>query len=673
MAEKQRQGYEASPDRMLGRYSAINGGSKPPNFLQKLYDFLSLEPHPCPDIIYWASDSKQLVIAQPDRLAKEVLPKLFKHDKIASFGRQLNIYGFSRLFPGRQFKDSQGNISDASVWAHPTLNRFSTPSELLSIKRRAPPKLIRTRRLANGEIIRTKAGPGVIEKARQIKEAMNISKNRERSSSSSLWNKQTPAQTQHDHDEHSNVSNHPSMNIDDHGMKRNNTLLSDIAEYSENDTTGTTNDNGIQSSLDTTTTNTSGAIWPHVNINGSSIQSPARETSSLHLQRALPNPLLILGERPYSSCPASIHTSPTHRHTSLPFKSTYSPSQFNTLTSSINSSLNPGPGLGFGPGSGLMMKTYKPNLTIDTDAAASYGYTNSPLSTNAAYGQLQLPQVQPSAPMPNPPPRIAAPAAPIPPHLLQNRTRQDQFQAQDQHQSPNFSINTMPLSGITSSVMLENGNVGISNDTHNELSSSWDKIQYTWPKTCQTQPQPMIKPMIIGNGNGTIDPRWVSPVGSEWSTPSITRVSSPSNLSLSLSFNGGLDSRNNSIDTSIPIQSYPQTDLKEDKEEKEEGKEGRPIPPFVWYNPIHLSTLTSSLETNSIHNDLNQNHSNMNVTNIPTSPNGFTNITHSFDTHTDNNDKPFISSPLASLINPPLSQVQDQSYSTTENGMNWFE
>ncbi|WWD00386.1 hypothetical protein V866_007298 [Kwoniella sp. B9012] len=429
MPETQREHHETSPDRMVGRYSAINGGSKPPNFLQKLYDFLSLDPHPCPDIIYWASDSKQLVIAQPDRLAKEILPKLFKHDKIASFGRQLNIYGFSRLFPGRQFKDSQGNISDASVWAHPTLNRLSTPSELLSIKRRAPPKLIRTRRLANGEIIRTKAGPGVIEKARQIKEAMSISKNRERSSSSSLWNEQSQPQPQghNNHGDNMNTTDQSNMNINHHGVKRNITLLSDITEYSENDTTGIPNDNGIQSSADTTTT--SGSIWPHVDMNGSSIQSPARETSSLHSQKPLPNPLLILGERPYSSCPASIHTSPTHRHTSLPFESTYSPSQFNTLTSSINSGLDPG------PGPGLMMKTYKPNLTIDTNAAAYYGYTNSPLNTNEAYGQLQLPQAQPTANLPH---RIAAPAAPIPPHLLQNRTRQNQFQAQDQHQSPNF-------------------------------------------------------------------------------------------------------------------------------------------------------------------------------------------------------------------------------------------
>ncbi|KAK4684838.1 hypothetical protein P7C73_g5324, partial [Tremellales sp. Uapishka_1] len=192
-----------------------NGG-KQPNFLEKLYEsvlfslpqlragrsryittsrFLAMDPHPCPEIMYWANDSRQLVIAQPDRLAKEVLPRLFKHDKLASFGRQLNvggrdekvmsppgtneyaqIYGFSRLFPGRQFKDADGHISDASVWAHPTLHRESTASEVASIKRRAAPKLIRTRRLANGQIVRSRAGPAVEAKFREVRE--NIAESR---------------------------------------------------------------------------------------------------------------------------------------------------------------------------------------------------------------------------------------------------------------------------------------------------------------------------------------------------------------------------------------------------------------------------------------------------------------------------------------------------------------
>ena len=37
--------------------------------LTDVLSFMALEPHPCPDVIYWAADSKQLVIAQPERVS----------------------------------------------------------------------------------------------------------------------------------------------------------------------------------------------------------------------------------------------------------------------------------------------------------------------------------------------------------------------------------------------------------------------------------------------------------------------------------------------------------------------------------------------------------------------------------------------------------------------------
>lgn len=49
---------------------------------------------------------------------------------------------------------------------------MSSPSEVLAVRRRAAPKLFRTRRLANGQLIRTRAGPGVEAKFREIRDEM---------------------------------------------------------------------------------------------------------------------------------------------------------------------------------------------------------------------------------------------------------------------------------------------------------------------------------------------------------------------------------------------------------------------------------------------------------------------------------------------------------------------
>ncbi len=74
------------------------------------------------------------------------------------------------MYPGRQFKDASGQVREAaSVWSHESLHQHSPIADLLDVKRRAPPKLIRTRRLANGEIIRTRAGPDVEARAMALK------------------------------------------------------------------------------------------------------------------------------------------------------------------------------------------------------------------------------------------------------------------------------------------------------------------------------------------------------------------------------------------------------------------------------------------------------------------------------------------------------------------------
>ncbi|KAH8083182.1 HSF-type DNA-binding-domain-containing protein [Filobasidium floriforme] len=122
---------------------------RPANFLAKLYAALH-DDHNAKQAMYWSSDGNQLVVADPKLLETSVLPVHYKHCKFTSFCRQLNIYGFARVYPGRHFEDARGNmLTNASVWAHPTLHRDSTMEELMAVKRRAPPRLFRNRRQTN--------------------------------------------------------------------------------------------------------------------------------------------------------------------------------------------------------------------------------------------------------------------------------------------------------------------------------------------------------------------------------------------------------------------------------------------------------------------------------------------------------------------------------------------
>lgn len=52
------------------------------------------------------------------------------------------------------------------------MHRLSTQQEIAAIKRRAAPKLVRTRRLANGQIVKSRAGPAVEAKFYEVRESI---------------------------------------------------------------------------------------------------------------------------------------------------------------------------------------------------------------------------------------------------------------------------------------------------------------------------------------------------------------------------------------------------------------------------------------------------------------------------------------------------------------------
>merc|ERR1712196_637845 len=61
------------------------------------------------DIIKWTDNGEAFFILDTDKITKEVLPKYFRQSKLASFQRQLNLYGFSRINKGK-FQGAYQNL-----------------------------------------------------------------------------------------------------------------------------------------------------------------------------------------------------------------------------------------------------------------------------------------------------------------------------------------------------------------------------------------------------------------------------------------------------------------------------------------------------------------------------------------------------------------------------------
>ncbi|XP_063306999.1 heat shock factor protein 1 isoform X2 [Pelobates fuscus] len=71
------------------------GGSNVPAFLAKLWTLVE-DPDTDP-LICWSPEGNSFHVFDQGRFAKEVLPKYFKHNNMASFVRQLNMYGFRKV------------------------------------------------------------------------------------------------------------------------------------------------------------------------------------------------------------------------------------------------------------------------------------------------------------------------------------------------------------------------------------------------------------------------------------------------------------------------------------------------------------------------------------------------------------------------------------------------
>ncbi|GMF55171.1 unnamed protein product [Phytophthora fragariaefolia] len=102
-----------------------------PKFLRFLFQILEVED---PDIITWSHEGTAFQIMQPDELAGQILPRYFKHNKVSSFQRQLNYFGF------KKWTKTQTNVC---TFSHPFFLRADKDRmKLIKRKERANPAVM---------------------------------------------------------------------------------------------------------------------------------------------------------------------------------------------------------------------------------------------------------------------------------------------------------------------------------------------------------------------------------------------------------------------------------------------------------------------------------------------------------------------------------------------------
>ncbi|KAK2856598.1 hypothetical protein Q5P01_005333 [Channa striata] len=69
--------------------------SNVPAFVTKLWTLV--EDGDTNEFICWSQEGNSFLVLDEQRFAKEILPKFFKHNNMASFIRQLNVYGFRKV------------------------------------------------------------------------------------------------------------------------------------------------------------------------------------------------------------------------------------------------------------------------------------------------------------------------------------------------------------------------------------------------------------------------------------------------------------------------------------------------------------------------------------------------------------------------------------------------
>ena len=98
-------------------------------FLLKLFNILNEDLYS--NYIHWNKDGTSVVISDPEGFAKKVLPKYFKHNKLSSFIRQLNMYEFHKTK-----SKPKTNKKNEQIFVHKDFKKSKSEKDIEKIKSR---------------------------------------------------------------------------------------------------------------------------------------------------------------------------------------------------------------------------------------------------------------------------------------------------------------------------------------------------------------------------------------------------------------------------------------------------------------------------------------------------------------------------------------------------------
>ena len=111
-----------------------------PGFLLKLYALINEPKHQ--EYVSWSANEKSFVIRDQEKFSEHVLPLYYKHNKMSSFVRQLNLYGFKKVLTFSQENNALHVLHNSIEFQHSFF--IKNKIELLSkIKRKSVPLKIK--------------------------------------------------------------------------------------------------------------------------------------------------------------------------------------------------------------------------------------------------------------------------------------------------------------------------------------------------------------------------------------------------------------------------------------------------------------------------------------------------------------------------------------------------